>query len=71
MTDIMALGLTSIKAFTQGLATISDNVSNAQTPGYARRSTRIEDGTVIRYADEWRNNESRIASGLSSRRARV
>lgn len=66
MTDIMALGLTSIKAFTQGLATISDNVSNAQTPGYARRSTRIEDGTVIRYADEWRNNESRIASGLSA-----
>ncbi len=66
MTDIMALGLTSIKAFTQGLATISDNVANAQTPGYARRSTRIEDGTVIRYADEWRNNESRIASGLSA-----
>lgn len=66
MTDIMALGLTSVKAFTQGLATISDNVSNAQTPGYARRSTRIEDGTVIRYADEWRNNESRIASGLSA-----
>lgn len=66
MTDIMALGLTSIKSFTQGLATISDNVANAQTPGYARRSTRIEDGTVIRYADEWRNNESRIASGLSA-----
>ena len=66
MTDIMALGLTSVKAFTQGLATISDNVANAQTPGYARRSTRIEDGTVIRYADEWRNNESRIASGLAT-----
>ncbi len=66
MTDIMALGLTSVKAFTQGLATISDNVANAQTPGYARRSTRIEDGTVIRYADEWRNNESRIASGLAA-----
>lgn len=66
MTDIMALGLTSIKSYTQGLATISDNVANAQTPGYARRSTRIEDGTVIRYADEWRNNESRIASGLSA-----
>lgn len=66
MTDIMALGLTSVKAFTQGLATISDNVANAQTPGYARRSTRIEDGTVIRYADEWRNNESRIATGLSA-----
>ena len=65
MTDIMALGLTSVKAFTQGLATISDNVANAQTAGYARRSTRIEDGTVIRYADEWRNNESRIASGLA------
>lgn len=65
MTDIMALGLTSIKSYTQGLATISDNVANAQTPGYARRSTRIEDGTVIRYADEWRNNESRIASGIA------
>ena len=66
MTDIMALGLTSIRSYTQGLATISDNVANAQTPGYARRSTRIEDATVIRYADEWRNNEARIASGLSS-----
>jgi flagellar hook-associated protein 1 FlgK len=65
MTDIMALGLTSIRSYTQGLATISDNVANAQTPGYARRSTRIEDGTVIRYADEWRNNESRIAAGLA------
>ena len=66
MTDIMALGLTSIRSYTQGLATISDNVANAQTPGYARRSTRIEDGTVIRYADEWRNNEARIASGLAT-----
>ena len=66
MTDIMALGLTSIRSYTQGLATISDNVANAQTPGYARRSTRIEDGTVIRYADEWRNNEARIASGLAA-----
>ncbi len=69
MTDIMALGLTSIRSYTQGLATISDNVANAQTPGYARRSTRIEDGTVIRYADEWRNNEARIASGLADQAA--
>lgn len=65
MTDIMALGLTSIKSYTQGLATISDNVANALTPGYARRSTRIEDATVIRYSDEWRNNEARIATGLA------
>ncbi len=66
MTDIMALGLTSIRSYTQGLATISDNVANAQTPGYARRSTRIEDATIVRYADEWRNNEARIASGLAT-----
>jgi flagellar hook-associated protein 1 FlgK len=66
MTDIMSLGLTSVRAYTQGLATISDNVANAQTPGYARRSVRIEDATVIRYSDEWRNNEARIASGLAS-----
>lgn len=65
MTDIMTLGQTSIRSFAKGIATSSDNVANAQTPGYARRTTRIEDGTVVRYADEWRNNESRIASGLA------
>jgi len=66
MTDIMSLGLTSVRAYTQGLATISDNVANAQTPGYARRTVRIEDATVIRYSDEWRNSEARIATGLAS-----
>lgn len=66
MTDIMSLGLSSVRAYTNGLATISDNVANAQTPGYARRSVRIEDATVIRYSDEWRNSEARIASGLAS-----
>ena len=58
MTDIMSLGLSSVRAYTNGLATISDNVANAQTPGYARRSVRIEDATVIRYSDEWRNSEA-------------
>lgn len=69
MSDIMSIGATAIRAFTKGIATVSDNVANAQTPGYTRRTSTMLDGKIVRYADTWRDNEARIASGAAEEAA--
>lgn len=66
MTDIMTLGGNSLRSFSRGIATVSDNIGNAQQPGYARRSVTLENDRVIRHADDWRESEARISSGLSA-----
>jgi flagellar hook-associated protein 1 FlgK len=58
MADLLSIGASGIKAYSRALATVSDNIANAQTVGYARRSTRMEDrstlGDRILYRDQIR-----------------
>ena len=44
MTDLLAIGAAGVRAFQAALAQIGDNVANADTPGYSRRSLRIASG---------------------------
>jgi len=66
MTDIMTVGGNSLRAFSRGLATVSDNVANAQTPGYARRRSDQISGEIVRFSDDWRHDEARVALGTSA-----
>ncbi|ODU28524.1 flagellar hook-associated protein FlgK [Sphingopyxis sp. SCN 67-31] len=38
MSDLLAIGASGLKAYSRALSTIGDNIANAQTPGYARRT---------------------------------
>jgi flagellar hook-associated protein 1 FlgK len=53
MSDLLSIGASGIKAYSRALATVSDNIANSQTPGYARRSVRLEEapapGDVVFY----------------------
>jgi flagellar hook-associated protein 1 len=41
MTDLLTLGSSGLRAYSRAMGTIGDNIANAQTPGYARRTTQI------------------------------
>lgn len=43
MTDLLGVGASGLRAYGRALANVGDNISNAQTPGYARRTTRLEE----------------------------
>lgn len=43
MSDLLAIGSTGLKAYGKALGTVADNVANAQTPGYARRSLALSE----------------------------
>lgn len=43
MSDLFGIGASGLRAYSRALATIGDNIANAQTPGYARRSLRLQD----------------------------
>ena len=42
MSDLLALGLSGLTAYRTALAAVGENVANAETPGYARRTVRLE-----------------------------
>ena len=46
MTDLLNIGASGLRAFRASLAVTGDNIANAQTPGYARRSLRLEEVTI-------------------------
>jgi flagellar hook-associated protein 1 len=46
MSDLLSIGASGIRAYSRALATVSDNIANAQTPGFARRSLRLEEATA-------------------------
>jgi len=46
MSDLLAIGASGIKAYSRALSTVGDNIANAQTPGYVRRSVRMEEATA-------------------------
>lgn len=43
MTDLLTLGASGLRAYSRALGTVGDNIANAQTDGYARRTTRLEE----------------------------
>ncbi len=45
MTDLLAIGSSGLRAYRTALAATGDNIANAQTPGYVRRSARLSEVT--------------------------
>lgn len=43
MSDLLSLGAMGVRSYSRALQTVSDNIANAQTPGYARRDTVIRE----------------------------
>lgn len=43
MSDLLNTGLSGLRAYSRSLATIGDNIANAQTPGYARRTLALRE----------------------------
>lgn len=43
MTDLMNIGASGLRAYSKALATVGDNIANAQTPGYARRTVQLRE----------------------------
>lgn len=41
MSDLLGIGLSGLTAYRSALATVGENVANAETPGYARRIVRM------------------------------
>lgn len=46
MTDLLGIGRSGVTAYRTALAAVSDNVVNAETPGYARRSVTLSESPV-------------------------
>lgn len=43
MSDLLNIGASGLRAYSRALATVSDNIANAQTPGYARRTIELRE----------------------------
>jgi flagellar hook-associated protein 1 FlgK len=43
MSDLLSIGLSGVSAYRSAISAVADNVSNADTPGYARRSVRLQE----------------------------
>lgn len=43
MPDLMNIGAFGLRAYSSALATVGDNIANAQTSGYARRTVRLRE----------------------------
>ena len=41
MSDLLGIGASGLRAYSAALATIGDNIANAQSPGYARRTLQL------------------------------
>lgn len=44
MSDLLSIGLSGVRAYKTALASVADNVANAENPGYARREVRLAEG---------------------------
>jgi flagellar hook-associated protein 1 len=56
MSDLLTIGASGIRAYSRALSTVGDNIANAQTPGYARRSVRLEEAQAAGDVVLYRNN---------------
>ena len=68
MSDLLGLGASGIGAYSRALGTIGDNIANAQTPGYARRSTVVaeqaDNGQSVLHRTQFSANGA-MATGLT------
>lgn len=46
MTDLLSIGSSGLRAYRDALGTTSDNIANAQTAGYVRRTLRLEEAVA-------------------------
>ena len=59
MSDLLGIGLSGLTAYRSALAAVGENVANAETPGYARRSVRLSPidaggGRDVQYREDLR-----------------
>lgn len=43
MSDLLNIGASGLRAYSRALSTVGDNIANAQTPGYARRTLELRE----------------------------
>lgn len=81
MSDLLSIGLSGVTAYQSALSAVGDNVANAQTPGYARRTVTLEEmnsggkrdfsgveaTSVTRAWDAYRAADSRYAASAAGR----
>lgn len=51
MSDLLSIGLSGLTAYRGALAAVGENVVNAETPGFARRTVRLQAGTTGMISD--------------------
>ncbi len=56
MSDLLTIGASGLRAYSSALSTVGDNIANAQTPGYARRSVRLTEAQAAGDVVLYRNN---------------
>lgn len=47
MSDLLSVGATGLRAYQSSLTTVSENIANASTPGYSRRTTDLREVTTV------------------------
>ena len=65
MSDLLGIGLSGITAYRTALTAVGDNVANAETPGYARRTITLHEaagGGVTGESGAMRFSGDRVAS---------
>lgn len=60
MSDLLNIGASGLRAFRASLAVTGDNIANAQTPGYARRSLRLAEVSITSAPDFRYRNRTRF-----------
>ncbi len=60
MTDLLNIGASGLRAFRASLAVTGDNIANAQTVGYARRTLRLSEVSVTGTPDFRYRNRTRF-----------
>lgn len=59
MSDLLSIGASGVRAYQSALTTTSDNIANAATPGYGRRTATLTEVT----ASSGRYSASNVANG--------
>lgn len=60
MTDLLNIGASGLRAYRASLAVTGDNIANAQTAGYARRSVRLAEVSITSAPDFRYRNRTRF-----------
>jgi flagellar hook-associated protein 1 len=58
--DLLNIGASGLRAYRASLAVTGDNIANAQTPGYARRSLRLNEVSITGAPDFRYRNRTRF-----------